>query len=198
MELTSSDITQSDSIHSKIQAAAGVDIDANVYEKSLSNDDAIQEVGFYTDGGDLFTQPQLAGLTGTATYKMEDGAVGFYNSGDDVDSALGDVELTANFDTDKISGKIDKIRFSESLTPLGLEIALEAADIDNSKEGGFWTGVTRTTNTEDPDVYVGTWGGQFYGDDGNPKFAAGTFGGIADTATNAKGAFVGSFIAKKE
>jgi hypothetical protein len=84
----------------------------------------------------------------------------------------------------------------------GLRIALQAADIDGSKEGGFWTGDTLTTNTQNNAQYVGKWGGQFYGNGANasdkPKFAAGTFGGAAVAGTDAIGTFVGSFIAEKD
>lgn len=73
-------------------------------------DGTMSEVGAYAYGGDPFTQANIAGLTGTANYKKENGAVGAYiyneGEGDGIDVLLGDVSLTANFDTDTISGNI--------------------------------------------------------------------------------------------
>ena len=158
-------------------------------------------IGFYVDGGDPFTKENITNLTGSASYEGD--ALAIYNSGSDVYLALGDVALKANFDTDKISGDITNIDFMDEdfRAAYGLKVALKATDIDSSKEGGFWTGDTLTTNTENDDQYVGKWGGQFYGN-GNafdkPKFAAGTFGGAAVADTDAIGSFVGSFIAEKD
>jgi hypothetical protein len=158
-----------------------------------------EEIGFYTDGGDPFIAANIAGLTGTATYKGE--ALGFYDSGSDVDFVIGDVALAANFDTDKISGEITNIMGTYYRYSSGLNVALQAATINNSNEGGFWTGDTLTTNTDNNAQYVGKWGGQFYGNGGStsdqPEFVAGTFGGAADSG-GADGTFVGTFVAKKE
>lgn len=164
------------------------------------------EIGLYTDGGDPFTKANIAGLTGTANYEMEDGALGLYNEGANVYVASGDVELTANFDTDTISGNIDRIRlengFQQVPAVAGLNIALQEADIDTTKEGGFWTGETLTTNTQNSEQYEGKWGGQFYGNGANtadhPEFVSGTFGGAAIPSSGAIGSFVGAFIAEKQ
>jgi hypothetical protein len=224
-------LTSNDSVFSESSTHEGALITANVYEKSLTNGDfyvvggvysygnnesdylsyglwayapsnsGTAEIGFYTDGGDPFTATNIAGLTGTATYSEEGGALAFYNSGSDVDIGVGDVALTANFDTDKISGDITNIRFTYMGMYNGLNVALQEADIDSSKEGGFWTGDTLTTNTDNNNQYVGKWGGQFYGN-GNasdkPEFLAGTFGGAAKAGTDAIGAFVGAFVAEKD
>lgn len=170
------------------------------------NTNSTPEIGFYTDGGDPFTKANIAGLTGTANYEMEDGALGLYNEGANVYVALGDVSLTADFDTDTISGNIDGIRLGNGFQQVpavdGLNIALQKADIDATQEGGFWTGDTLTTNTQNTEQYEGKWGGQFYGNgadaDDHPAFVSGTFGGAAIPSSGAIGSFVGAFIAEKQ
>jgi hypothetical protein len=222
-------LTLNDSVLSESSTYEGIPIAFNAYKKSLNNGDfyvvgsvadygqnendylsygmwayvpsnsSAPEIGFYTDGGDPFTAANIAGLTGTAAYKGE--AYGFYDSGSDVDFAIGDVALAANFDTDKISGEITNISFTYMEASNGLNVALQESNIDSSKEGGFWTGDTLTTNTDNNAQYVGKWGGQFYGNGGStsdqPEFVAGTFGGAADSG-GADGVFVGAFVAKKE
>jgi hypothetical protein len=225
--------SSSDSIFSTTEIIDGVTTRSNIYKKSVTGGDFYvvsgvseygtndedylsyglwaytpstgdAEVGFYTDGGDPFTQANIAALTGTATYTSTDAVTGFFRGKNDrdvyvTDVATGEITLAANFDTDKISGEITGINFETIEVPAGLKIALQAANIDNTKVGGFWTGDTLTTNTDNAEQYIGKWGGQFYGNgDGNPKFAAGTFGGAAAPGTGAEGTFVGSFVAKKQ
>ncbi len=167
------------------------------------NQSGTPEIGAYADGGDLFIQANIEGLTGSANYNG--GAIGVYNSDIGADFVTGDVALTANFDAGTISGDITNISSIDDIQSFdGVTVVLQDAVIDNSQEGGFWTGDTLTSSTQDSAEYDGQWGGQFYGNGANasdkPEFVAGTFGGATAAVANTEaiGAFVGAFFAEKD
>lgn len=171
-----------------------------------------EELGLFVTGSDPFTQANIAGLTGVATYE---GAVGM-DSIERQRNIIGDVEgiaiqsknllLTANFNTNKISGSANNF-YTENATlnaelPTGLRLELQEISINPLKEGGFGTGNTLITHTDNTHQYKGKWGAQFYGNGttatDQPKVVAGTFGATAVKSSDATGSFVGAFIAKKQ
>ena len=161
------------------------------------------EFGAFVDGNDPFTQANLAGLTGTATYVAKEGATAVYshqgtNRNYFVD---GDVRLTADFgdasSLGSISGTISNITgegpASDSYD--GVRVMLERAQI-GSANSGFFTGNTSTEGTDSP--FTGKWGGQFYGNGAAgapPGSVAGTFGGATADGSES---FVGVYGAHRQ
>ena len=166
------------------------------------NPETNAEIGFFTDGGDPFDVDNIAGLTGTADY--EGVALGFYREDDFAEFFTGYVELAADFNSNQVSGNIDNIIGDDDGEVPGANIELQAADISIGLEGGFWTGDTLTTISDDGSnrEYEGKWGGQFYGNGAStseqPGYAAGTFGGSGNEPVDNNGAFVGAFVAERE
>ena len=164
------------------------------------------EYGAFVDGNDPFQQDNLAGVTGTVTYSLEEGVTGvfpvvevgrnyFFNA---------DVALTAEFgdgsELGTISGRIHsfKIYFEEERInlPENPVLTLGRSDI-GSLNSGFFTG--DTSMTFDGSDFTGKWGGQFYGNGADPTDApgsvAGTFGGATADGNES---FLGTFGAYKQ
>ncbi len=155
--------------------------------------------GAFVDGNDTFSQSNITALQGTATY--EGGATGVYSEKTAESTAIGyfngDVELTANFggtsELGTISGSITNFEV-DGESEVGT-LNLGTANI-GSQDSGFFKG--SVTGSDAERMYVGNWGGQFFGNgesDGKPGSVGGTFGGHStDDAVN----FVGAFGAHKQ
>ena len=163
--------------------------------ESLAN----YEFGAFVDGNQPFTQTNLVGLTGTASYAMANGVTGVFADESTGENTFfdADVRLIANFGDDSVAGTIDgtinNVRDDDVLfagAVLTLEMAMDA-DSD-----GLYTG--NTSMTFETEAYVGKWGAQFYGNGDAvtdpPSSVAGTFGGA--TSDDSK-SFLGVFGAYK-
>ena len=140
-------------------------------------------VGAFVSGGDPFADANVDGLAGTATYIG--GVAGLATdrartagSGGVVEFFDGDVNLTANFDTNRISGTVSGIETDDGES-YDEEIMLGETTITPA-DSGFFQG---STSVDGLTGSSGSWGGQFFGNDnGNPNSdhpgsVAGTFGG---------------------
>jgi hypothetical protein len=168
-----------------------------VPDDATSADDYV--FGAFVDGSDPFRQSNITALQGTATYEGD--ATGVYSEKTAESTSIGyfdgDVELTANFggtsDLGTISGSITN--FEVDGEPDDGTLNLGTAPI-GSQNSGFFEGAV--TGADDERMYVGNWGGQFFGNgesDGKPGSVGGTFGGHStDDAVN----FVGAFGAHKQ
>ena len=174
------------------------------------------EMGAFVDGPELGNAEMPSGGTGTynglsaglyvSRYGTDPGLplpAGTVEIGDYV----GDIELTANFDTSRISGTVDNIsvtgaaetpsgeQFSHVDVPTDYVLHLDALGIND--DGAFrGEGVTLTHPHIDIIRSDGAWGGQFSNIDdsmGNPRLVAGTAGGTGETAGGSEAAFVGAF-----
>ena len=154
------------------------------------------EFGAFADGNDPFTAANLAGLTGTATYRGDEDVIGVYTDNTtDTNSFFGaDVSLTAEFGDASalgtISGTISGF-FEEDGESLSIpDLTLGSAAIE---DGNFFTGDTTGGD------FTGKWGGQFYGNGSaaadHPGSAAGTFGGATQEGDKA---FLGTFGAERQ
>ncbi len=161
--------------------------------------------GAFADGSDPFTQSNLTGVQGTATYEGE--ATGVYSAEFAGSTGIGyfdsDVALTADFgdgnDLGTISGLMTNFEVDGEATDGRLDLG--TANIGSQNSGFFKGSVTGSVTGTDADVersYTGQWGGQFFGNeetDGKPGSVAGTFGGSSsDDSVN----FVGVFGAHKQ
>ena len=192
--------------------ATGFGEDAEIYDV-FTGDAGAAEIGAFVDGTELRGTPELP-ITGTAAY---DGfAGGLYAAQAGLDAEIeagtievgefeGDITLTANFDTQDISGTVDNIYLDytqftpggesasgESLTDYELELGAAPFGSDGTFTGSDVTLInpSLTTNTN------GSWGGRFSTVDdsaGNPRVVAGTFGGAAHTSGETNVTFVGAF-----
>jgi hypothetical protein len=157
------------------------------------------EFGAFVDGNDPFTAANLDGLTGQAEYMGVEDAAGVYtDSTTDRNSFFyADVALTANFDTDTISGMISNFYDDTDDEPVEGNPSLTLGTADINTDANFFTG--DTSMTFDGDDFAGKWGGQFYRNGANatdhPGSVAGTFGGA--TADDTK-AFLGVFGADRQ
>ena len=168
-----------------------------VPDNAASADDYV--FGAFVDGNDPFDQSNIMALQGSARYEGD--ATGVYSEKTAESTAIGyfngDVELTANFggtsDLGTISGSITN--FEVDGEPDDGTLNLGTAPI-GSQNSGFFEGAV--TGDDDERMYVGNWGGQFFGNgesDGKPGSVGGTFGGHStDDAVN----FVGAFGAHKQ
>ena len=159
------------------------------------------EFGAFVDGNDPFTPANLDGLTGEAVYMGDEDVTGVYtDSTTDRNSFFyADVALTANFDTDTISGMISDFHDAadDELVEGNPSLMLEGATGNIDTDANFFTG--DTSMTFDGDDFAGKWGGQFYGNGANatdhPGSVAGTFGGANADDTKA---FLGVFGADRQ
>ena len=155
--------------------------------------------GAFAYGSDPFQQDNLAGLTGTATYRGD--AQGNYFDLVEGGGApfIARATLEADFGEDPtlgtISGRIDDFRFGRidgTFIPRPrTTVTLTETDIGGA-DSGFFEG-TSTGTYSDGRALSGQWGGQFYGNgDGStqPGSVAGTFGAVsADDSRGLIGAF---------
>ena len=193
----------------------GIDLEAS----NLAN----VEIGAFVDGPELsgsVTMPasgtaSYSGLTGGiyATRYGTDlprGSAGSYGAGE----YLGRISLTANFDTSSISGMIDHIdiygayletpsgtlQTLDDLPQSGYQIMLDPLSI--TENGSFrGTGVRLAHPQLSMTHTDGAWGGKFSTLDdssGNPRMAAGTYGGTAITTGASEVAFIGAFYGSTE
>ena len=161
------------------------------------------EFGAFMDGNDPFRQANLAGLTGTATYAADAGAIMHHSHQETNDryAVVGDVRLTADFGDasglGSIGGTVSNFR-GEGPGPdyyEGVSVVLGTAQI-GSANSGFFTGATSTAGTDS--AFTGKWGGQFYGNGeagAPPGSVAGTFG--AATADGSE-SFIGIYGAYRQ
>ena len=164
------------------------------------------EFGAFVDGQDPFETSSLTELTGSATYSTVGGAAGVrieQFSTADADGELGDteyftadVEITANFGTDMISGTIGNFDFDDS--DARRTLTLRQTSIPGT---GDFNGMV--SDTAAPTATGGRWGGQFFVD-GNtatdlPGTVGGTFGFSEDTPRpgTATEAIIGFFGARR-
>ena len=161
------------------------------------------EVGAFVDGNDPFRQANLAGLTGTATYADEGGAVAYFShrETDSIYVVGGDVRLTADFGDasglGSIGGTVSNISGAEPTPDYyeGVSVVLGTAQI-GSANSGFFTGATSTAGTDS--AFTGKWGGQFYGNGeagAPPGSVAGTFGGATADGSES---FIGVYGAYRQ
>ena len=155
------------------------------------------EFGAFADGGDPFTQANIAGLEGDATYS--DSATGVYSHGtiggpvNEFFDAV--VTLMANFGDDSnlgmIGGTVDHFRVDGEGLPGGPVLTLMTTEIGDANSG-FHTGDTSMSYNNE--AFTGTWGGQFYNNgaapEDNPGAVAGTFGAAN---SNGDASFVGVY-----
>ena len=188
--------------------------DIGIYEV-FTGDAGTAEIGAFVDGTELRGTPDLP-LTGTAAYDGYVGGLYAAQAGNDVQIEAGtiemgefdgDIALTANFDTQDISGTVDNIyviytqfapdgesESGESQTDYVMELGAAPFGSDGTFTGSDVT-ITHpelSVNTE------GSWGGRFSTVDdsaGNPRAVAGTFGGAAHTSGETNATFVGAFYA---
>ncbi len=154
------------------------------------------ETGVFVDGNDPFTPANIAGLSGTASYAGK--ATGLYTEdpeeGFDIFDA--DVSLSANFDTNKIDGRVHTFT-DDALASIAGSLVLDAANIDTTAAGDPFDGGT-ISGTYDGETYGGNWSGQFYGNGANaadnPVSVGGVFGA---NETNGDGALIGAFVAEE-
>ena len=158
------------------------------------------EFGAFVDGNDPFTQANLAGLTGTATYVGDATAVYSVVSTGRHYFPDATASLTARFGDGTALGTIEgRIHDITGEGPAsdsydGVAVNLGSAAIGGANSG-FFTGDVSTTGTDSP--FTGKWGGQFYGNGAAtdpPGSVAGTFG--AATANGGE-SFVGVFGADR-
>ena len=188
----------------------------------LENDDVdvrTAEIGAFVDGPELRGTPTLP-VSGTATY---DGfASGLYSAeaGTDITDVpegtyeigefFGDMELTADFGDETISGSVDNIVllyylgvepdetvYEGSNESTDYELYLGSASIDSN---GQFTGsdVTLRHPFLDFQPATGSWGGRFstldVNDNGIPDVVGGTAGGTASTSGGSTITFVGGYF----
>ena len=152
------------------------------------------EIGAFVGGKDPFTGANLAGVTGNADYDGE--ATGIYTvvAADDtgeVGSFDARVRLTADFDTNMISGGLREVFINspvdgrvESTGTLMFDAAV-IPTASNTPDGGFFSdGIAngQTLAFGEASMFTtdtGKWGGQFFGDGtattDAPGSVAGTF-----------------------
>lgn len=172
------------------------------------------EIGAFVDGPEFDGRPTLPSL-GTATYNGR--ASGLYVSEYGNESVVpgtielgsygGDLQLTADFGTSSISGRIHSIRvYGIAETPAGNTYTFEdepaPSEIRLGATGfsdGQFTGEVTLIST-DPRITIansgGSWGGKFSTVDdinGNPRLVAGTHAGTATTTGSSQTVFVGVF-----
>lgn len=158
-----------------------------------SIDDNEVTVGAFVDSPDKFTQGNLAGLTGSATYTGGAVALGFEGL-DAFRTDAARVRLTAEFGDVSALGTISGRVYN--LPETNAEVVLGDAPIGDAP-GGFFEGRTSIIGEGGRfRDYRGRWGGQFYGDGQNatdhPSRVGGTFG-VRDPNGNrfALGVFTG-------
>ena len=137
----------------------------------------------------------IAAVTGTATYSG--GARGLITEKEDGDikpnkAFTADVVLTANFDTEMISGIVNHFTDAASVDLEAGVVTLVETSI-GAANSGFFTGETSVIDDdEEATSNTGKWGGQFYGNpdssavgaDAQPGSVAGTFGASVGDADN--------------
>lgn len=181
------------------------------------------EIGAFVDGPELSGSVDMP-ASGTASYSgitsgiyaakygtaLPRGSAGSYGAGE----YLGNIYLTANFDTSSISGMIDHIDLYGSYleTPSGTlqtlddypqsgyQIMLDSLSI--TENGSFrGTGVRLAHPQLSMTHTDGAWGGKFSTLDdssGNPRMVAGTYGGTARTSGASEVVFIGAFYGSTE
>ena len=187
------------------------------YWMHVADNMELVDAGAFVDGPELDGTPTFPSL-GTATYQgfATGGFAAVYGTdypnvspgSHEVGDYKGQLQLTADFVTRRISGQVQKVHVSGIRTPLvgtsrpfanipvPYEFNLGATSFDTS---GF-TGITSVTST-DPEIGIansgGSWGGKFSivpDDDGNPRVAAGTHGEEFTTTGGTKAGFIGTFV----
>ena len=186
--------------------------DIEIYEV-FTGDAGTAEIGAFVDGTELRGTPDLP-ITGTAAYDGIVGGMYAAQAGNDTQIQAGtiemgefdgDIALTANFDTQDISGTVDNIYLNYTqFTPDG-KSKIEESQTDYVMElgaapfgsDGTFTGSDVTITHPELSVNTeGSWGGRFSTVDdsaGNPRVVAGTFGGAANTSGETEITFVGAF-----
>ena len=162
--------------------------------------DVNYDVGAFAGGNDPFTQANVMGLTGDATYQGV--ATGVYEDNDDGTGTFdATATLTAQFGDvstlGTISGTVsdfteDGAQFAENPA-----LTLGSTSITAMGDGGFFAGATSMTLNST--AYTGNWGGSFFGNGtdptDNPGSVAGTFGAAA---SDGSGSLLGFFGAYKQ
>ncbi|MCY3954873.1 MAG: hypothetical protein OXF47_02615 [Nitrospira sp.] len=147
---------------------------------SMDLDDVVY--GTFARGNRPFSQDNLPGLTGEATYEGD--AIGLYTDETTTTAGLfnATVALTANFgdasQTGTISGSVTNfsardVDRGQSISFQGTRLDLGAADIRDTR-AGFFTG--DTSGSHQGNTYSGKWGGEFLGNGASPTSVTGTFG----------------------
>ena len=171
--------------------------------------DGTDTFGAIATGGQPFTDSNVQGLTGKATYRGP--AVGAHHkTGSAVSSFDGDANLTADFDDADTAGTIEGTIENISVDggdPMEESIHLVKTDLTNNQDTfnggavmGQQLGPGLATHT-----FNGTWSGGFFGDGekatDHPGSVAGTFGvtnttGTGDAAVTES--YVGAFGAHQQ
>ena len=152
-------------------------------------------IGVSASGNDPFGDENgmgIAAVTGTATYSG--GARGLITEKEDGDTKpnkafTADVVLTANFDTEMISGIVNHFTDAASVDLEAGVVTLVETSI-GAANSGFFTGDTSVIDDdEEATSNTGKWGGQFYGNTmdnatAQPGSVAGTFGASVGDADN--------------
>jgi len=165
-------------------------------------------VAAFADGGDPFTQGNMAALTDTATYTGQ--ALGIFsttaNGRTGIQLSNGFIELNADFmdgtQLGTIGGRIyeiydtstdETVENPDTPRPGNPEVTLSAAPIGSS-DSGFFKG--DASMMDGGRRLTGRWGGQFYGNGAaatdHPGSVAGTFG---VTTSDGSLSYIGSYMA---
>ena len=179
-----------------------------LYYPANTNDPA-PIIGVFTDSNDLFTQANLAPLTGSAEYKGGGIGVGYLNrrSHTAVVDYEFDVTLMASFgDASELGTISGTLNVSENSLEPGnggdpeAELRFEPASIGSSDSGFFAGDVTYVGNDNEVTSSHGKWGGQFFGNPGvgstnpSPGGVHGTFGAQLTYGEDGTSSFIGTFV----
>lgn len=176
------------------KTVAVVDTDwlaVGVWLVAPDNFDANHEFGAFADGGDPFTQENIAALEGAATYNGQ--AVGLYAQEGEVGRFTADASLEANFgdaaSLGTVSGAISAFRKEGAAENESWSVSLESTAIGDAHSGFFQGDVSGAGGGG---ALEGGYGGQFYGNGeaatDQPGSVAGTFNAAGD-ALRLTGAF---------
>ncbi len=160
-------------------------------------------LGVAAGGNDPFDNDNLAGLTGTASYRGPATGLHMMRADTNADPVFDYFDARANLSVDfgdatalgTVSGTITGGRTDRGVSLPAL--TLDSADITGSALGGNFDGDTSGV-TGDGNALSGKWGGKFFGNransDDHPGSVAGAFG--ANTADNLQ-SIIGAFGAKR-
>ena len=180
------------------------------------------ETGAFMDGPELSGTPPLPRLgtasyrgpaTGIYAYEYGSGHAGRAEGSAAVGQFFGSAALTANFETDAVSGSIaDMTVAAAGTTPDGDEFELDGEDpglrMDLGSAGfapdGTFSGMDVTVASTDPDRAIadsrGSWGGRFsnIADAGVPRLVGGTAGAEWEERDGSRGVLLGAFFGARE
>ncbi|MDE0242710.1 MAG: hypothetical protein OXQ84_21345 [bacterium] len=183
----------------------------------VSDDGSVDAAGAFVDAPELAGRPTLPTI-GTASYQgIATGGYVLVYGGDFFDVSpgsheIGDyeggLELTADFTTGHIDGRVHSIEVSGMHTPVnggtrsfnGVSVPYEMVLETTTFNSGGFTGNTSVTSSEVNHGIAdskGSWGGKFStisNSDGSPRLIAGTHGAEFSAIAGSEGSFIGVFV----